>query len=111
MRPARPTQDDDTPPRRPRGTARADTIRRVRGTDRGRLEGDRRILQVSDVLRAIEDQFSIAFPRRVWVFGTVRGRRGSTDLEFLLTEASAELTGESTPSTLPTELDSTAYGD
>ncbi len=83
----------------------------MRATDRGRLEGDRRILQVSDVLRAIEDQFSIAFPRRVWVFGTVRGLRGSTDLEFLLTEASAELNDDAAPSTLPTELDSSAYAD
>jgi exonuclease VII large subunit len=83
----------------------------VRGAERGRLEGDRRVLQVSDVLRAIEDQFSIAFPRRVWVFGTVRGLRGDDDLELLLTEASAELTDAQTPMTLPTELDAAAFSD
>jgi exonuclease VII large subunit len=87
------------------------SIARVRGGERGRLEGDRRVLQVSDVLRAIEDQFSIAFPRRVWVFGTVRALRGTDDLEFLLTEASAELTGEAAPQTLPTELEAAALAD
>ena len=52
-------------------------------TERGaRLEGERRLLQVSDVLRAIEDQFSTAFPRRIWVFGTLRGlRSGPPDAE------------------------------
>ena len=79
--------------------------------DRGRLEGDRRVLQVSDLLRAIGDQFSTAFPRRVWVFGTVRALRGGEDLEFLLVEASAELSGDSSPLTLPAELDSAAYAD
>jgi hypothetical protein len=63
------------------------------------------------VLRAIEDQFSIAFPRRVWVFGTVRGLRGSDDLEFLLTEASAELGNDPHPLTLPSELDAAANAD
>jgi hypothetical protein len=66
---------------------------------------------VSDVLRAIEDQFSIAFPRRVWVFGTVRALRGDEELEFLLTEASAELDGEDRPLTLPTELEGAAFAD
>ena len=52
-------------------------------TERGaRLDGERRLLQVSDVLRAIEDQFSTAFPRRIWVFGTLRGlRSGIADAE------------------------------
>jgi hypothetical protein len=40
-----------------------------------RLDGERRLLQVSDVLRAIEDQFHTAFPRRIWVCGTLRGLR------------------------------------
>ncbi len=44
-----------------------------------RLDGERRLLQVSDVLRAIEDQFHTAFPRRVWVFGSVRGLRQTSD--------------------------------
>ena len=45
-------------------------------TERGaRLDGERRLLQVSDVLRAIEDQFHTAFPRRIWVCGTLRGLR------------------------------------
>jgi exonuclease VII large subunit len=43
-----------------------------------RLDGERRLLQVSDVLRAIEDQFHTAFPRRIWVFGSLRGLRSST---------------------------------
>src|SRR6195952_2125326 len=93
------------------GRVTTHTIARVPSADRGRLEGDRRVLQVSDVLRAIEDQFAIAFPRRVWVFGTVRALRGAEDLEFLLIEASAELSGDSSPLTLPTELDSAAYAD
>lgn len=47
-------------------------------TERGaRLDGERRLLQVSDVLRAIEDQFHTAFPRRVWVCGSVRGLRAA----------------------------------
>jgi exonuclease VII large subunit len=47
-------------------------------TERGaRLDGERRLLQVSDVLRAIEDQFRTAFPRRVWVCGFVRGMRSA----------------------------------
>lgn len=97
-------------------TAVAHSIARVRGAERGRLEGDRRVLQVSDVLRAIEDQFSIAFPRRVWVFGTVRGLRGNGldgdgELELLLTEASAEIDEDPHPLTLPSELDAAAYGD
>lgn len=47
-----------------------------------RLDGERRLLQVSDVLRAIEDQFHTAFPRRIWVCGTVRGlRSGMPDPE------------------------------
>jgi exonuclease VII large subunit len=47
-------------------------------TERGaRLDGERRLLQVSDVLRAIEDQFHTAFPRRVWVCGSVRGLRSA----------------------------------
>ena len=47
-------------------------------TERGaRLDGERRLLQVSDVLRAIEDQFRTAFPRRVWVCGFVRGLRNA----------------------------------
>ena len=52
-------------------------------TERGaRLDGERRLLQVSDVLRAIEDQFHTAFPRRIWVFGTLRGLRlGTVDGE------------------------------
>ena len=52
-------------------------------TERGaRLDGERRLLQVSDVLRAIEDQFSTAFPRRIWVLGTLRGlRSGMADAE------------------------------
>lgn len=67
---------------------------------------------MSDVLRAIEDQFSIAFPRRVWVFGTVRALRGGGDeLEFFLTEASAELTGDTSPRTLPSELDPASFAD
>jgi exonuclease VII large subunit len=45
-------------------------------SERGaRLDGERRLLQVSDVLRAIEDQFQTAFPRRIWVFGSLRGLR------------------------------------
>ncbi len=45
-------------------------------TERGaRLDGERRLLQVSDVLRAIQDQFHTAFPRRIWVCGTLRGLR------------------------------------
>jgi hypothetical protein len=52
-------------------------------TERGaRLDGERRLLQVGDVLRAIEDQFHTAFPRRIWVCGIVRGlRSGMPDLE------------------------------
>jgi exonuclease VII large subunit len=47
-------------------------------TERGaRLDGERRLLQVSDVLRAIEDQFHTAFPRRVWVCGSIRGLRSA----------------------------------
>jgi exonuclease VII large subunit len=47
-------------------------------TERGaRLDGERRLLQVSDVLRAIEDQFRTAFPRRVWVCGFVRSMRSA----------------------------------
>jgi exonuclease VII large subunit len=47
-------------------------------TERGaRLDGERRLLQVGDVLRAIEDQFRTAFPRRVWVCGFVRGMRSA----------------------------------
>ncbi|HEX4016014.1 MAG TPA: exodeoxyribonuclease VII large subunit [Frankiaceae bacterium] len=46
-------------------------------TERGaRLDGERRLLQVGDVLRAIEDQFHTAFPRRIWVCGILRGLRG-----------------------------------
>src|ERR1700712_5725913 len=93
------------------GRVATHNIARVPSADRGRLEGDRRVLQVSDVLRAIEDQFSIAFPRRLWVFGTVRALRGVEDLEFQLTEASAELNGDTSPLALPTELDSAAFGD
>ena len=45
-------------------------------TERGaRLDGERRLLGVGDVLRAIEDQFHTAFPRRIWVCGTLRGLR------------------------------------
>lgn len=40
-----------------------------------RLDGERRLLQVTDVLRAIEDQFRTAFPRRIWVVGSLRGLR------------------------------------
>ncbi len=48
-------------------------------TERGaRLDGERRLLQVGDVLRAIEDQFHTAFPRRIWVYGTLRGLRTGT---------------------------------
>jgi exodeoxyribonuclease VII large subunit len=79
-------------------------------TERGaRLEGERRLLQVSDVLRAIEDQFSTAFPRRIWVFGTLRGlRSGIADAEsgddrgvdsFVLVED-----GDDGMRTLPCEL-------
>jgi len=52
-------------------------------TERGaRLDGERRLLLVGDVLRAIEDQFHTAFPRRIWVCGTLRGlRAGMPDLE------------------------------
>jgi exonuclease VII large subunit len=53
---------------------------RIVGTvsERGaRLDGERRLLQVSDVLRAIEDQFHTAFPRRIWVFGSIRGLRAA----------------------------------
>lgn len=47
-------------------------------TERGaRLDGERRLLQVSDVLGAIEDQFHSAFPRRIWVVGFVRGMRSA----------------------------------
>lgn len=63
------------------------------------------------MLRAIEDQFSIAFPRRVWVFGTVRALRGDEELEFLLTEATAELEDDPHPLTLPSELDAAAGAD
>jgi hypothetical protein len=43
-------------------------------TERGaRLDGERRLIQVSDILRAIEDQFRTGFPRRIWVLGYVRG--------------------------------------
>src|ERR1700712_309667 len=42
-----------------------------------RLDGERRLLQVTDVLRAIEDQFHTAFPRRIWVFGSLRGLRSA----------------------------------
>jgi len=37
-----------------------------------RLDGERRLIQVSDILRAIEDQFRTGFPRRIWVLGYVR---------------------------------------
>lgn len=58
------------------------------------------------MLRAIEDQFATAFPRRVWVFGTVHGLRGADDqLEFLLVEAGAEFGSDVAPRTLPSEMD------
>ena len=58
------------------------------------------------MLRAIEDQFAIAFPRRVWVFGTVRGLRGQDgQLEFLLVEAGSEASDDTAPRTLPSEMD------
>ncbi len=64
------------------------------------------------MLRAIEDQFAIAFPRRVWVFGTVRGLRGAEDqLEFVLVEAAAELSDDVEPRTLPSEMDPGARDD
>lgn len=48
-------------------------------TERGaRLDGERRLIQVSDILRAVEDQFRTAFPRRIWVFGYVRGLHSTT---------------------------------
>jgi len=47
---------------------------------------DRRVLLVGDLLRSIEDQFRIAFPRRIWVLGVVRGLQGEAPVEFLLTE-------------------------
>ncbi len=48
-----------------------------------RLDGERRLLQVTDVLRAIEDQFHTAFPRRIWVCGSLRGlRSGGLDQEL-----------------------------
>ncbi len=61
-----------------------------------RLDGERRLLQVSDVLRAIEDQFHTAFPRRIWVFGSLRGLRST---EYVGTDDAGavntpELTGD-----------------
>ncbi len=68
-----------------RATRRITPAIRILGAvaERGaRLDGERRLLQVGDVLRAIEDQFHTAFPRRIWVFGTLRGlRSGMADLD------------------------------
>lgn len=65
---------------------------------------DRRVLLVGDLLRSIEDQFRIAFPRRIWVLGVVRGLQGEAPAEFLLTE-----TVDGGPRrTLPAELSDAA---
>lgn len=71
----------------------------------GRSGEDRRVLLVGDLLRSVEDQFRIAFPRRIWVLGVVRGLQGQDPLEFLLTET-AEDGGRRT---LPSELGGEAW--
>lgn len=67
---------------------------------------DRRVLLVSDLLRSIEDQFRIAFPRRIWVLGVVRGLQGEAPVEFLLTEG----VDGGPRRTLPAELSDAAAG-
>jgi len=63
------------------------------------------VLLVGDLLRSVEDQFRIAFPRRIWVLGVVRGLQGRDPVEFLLTETHED----GRRRTLPSELGGQAW--
>ncbi len=72
-----------------------------------RLDGERRLIQVSDILRAIEDQFHTAFPRRIWVFGYVRGLHPAAAADDPASSVDAFVLEEETEEgicTLPCEL-------
>src|ERR1700712_602314 len=77
-------------------------------TERGaRLDGERRLIQVSDILRAIEDQFRTGFPRRIWVLGYVRGLRPAAVADDPASRIDAFLLVEETDEgtcTIPCEL-------